>query len=261
MTAPTPVQSSERPGFGTQRVAHVSSPALPGEVHVWRVPLECAPREIGHLNGLLNTGERERASRFVFPRDRDHFIAARGRLRLLLGQYLRADPAALDFRYGHAGKPQLEGSDFPFSVSHSAGLALIALGGPGRLGVDVERIRPRRNPDSFRHVLAPAEEAAIDALAPELRERAFFACWTRKEAYLKGRGDGLGFGLDRFEVSVRPDSPAKLLRVPGDPDETLRWELHSLDFEPEYAAALAIEGHGCVLLCFDWGIDQKGAAV
>lgn len=226
------------------------------EVHVWRVPLDCGPDEIRSLSELLAADERERAARFHFPLHRDRFTVGRARLRQLLGRYLGKDPAALEFRYGSAGKPELAGCEagacLPFNVSHSDGLALIAIGGPGRLGVDIERIRPRTEPDSFGSFFAPAEEAALLALPRELRERAFFACWTRKEAYIKGRGDGLGFGLDRFEVSVCPDAPASLLRVLDHPEEAARWELRSLDAAPDYAGALAVEGHGWRLRSFDW---------
>jgi len=247
------LQASELSGFGIEPAA-VSLRGTPEEVHVWRVPLDCPPLYIRRLTELLSAEERERSTKFVFPCNRDHFITGRASLRLLLGRYLGKDPAALEFRYGYAGKPDLAGSGLPFNVSHSDGLALIAIGGPGRLGIDVERIRPRRDPDSFRNFFAPAEEAAIDALPPELRERAFFTCWTRKEAYIKGRGDGLSFGLDRFEVSVVPDFSAKLLRVLDDPSEIARWEIRSVDPAPEYAAALAVEGHGWRLHSFDWRI-------
>ena len=118
--------------------------------------------------------------------------------------------------------------------------------------MDIERIRPRTQPDSFRSFFAPAEEAALLALPSEQRERAFFTCWTRKEAYIKGRGDGLSFGLDRFEVSVSPDAPASLLRVLDHPEEASRWELRSLDAGPDYAGTIAVEGHGWRLLSFDW---------
>lgn len=222
------------------------------EVHVWRVPLDCVPDELARLSELLAADERERAARFHFARDRDRFIVGRARLRQLLGRYLGKDPAAIEFRYGQAGKPELAGHCPPFNVSHSDGLALIAIGGPGRVGVDIERIRPRGEADSFGSFFAPAEVAALLALPRELRERAFFACWTRKEAYIKGRGDGLGFGLDRFEVSVSPDAPASLLRVLDHPDEAARWELRSLDAAPDYAGALAVEGHDWQLRSFDW---------
>jgi 4'-phosphopantetheinyl transferase len=222
------------------------------EVHVWRVPLDCAIDEMRHLSELLAADERERAARFHFARDRDRFTVGRARLRQLLGRYLGEDPAALEFRYGQAGKPELAGAGLPFNVSHSDGLAVIAIGGPGRVGIDIERIRPRSEADSLGSFFAPGEEAALLALPRGLRERAFFACWTRKEAYIKGRGDGLGFGLDRFEVSVSPDAPASLLRVLDHPEEAARWELRSLDAAPDYAGALAVEGHGWRLRSFDW---------
>jgi len=222
------------------------------EVHVWRVPLDCAAPEVLRLTELMSADERERADRFHFLRDRERFIAVRARLRILLGRYLDREPASLQFRYGYAGKPELTGPGIPFNVSHSGDIGLIALGGPGRIGVDVERIQSATEPDLFHHFFTPAEEAALARLPPELRLRAFFACWTRKEAYIKGRGDGLSFGLDRFEVSVLPDLPAKLLSVPGDPDETARWELRSFDAGPGYAAALAVDGHGWPLRSFDW---------
>jgi 4'-phosphopantetheinyl transferase len=222
------------------------------EVHVWRIPLDSPPSETQVLSELLSGDEKDRAARFVFPQHRDRFIVGRARLRSLLGRYLGKNPASLCFRYGVAGKPELAKPELHFNMSHSDGIALVALGGPGRLGIDVERIRPRTNPALFRNVFAPAEHAALDALPVELRERAFFACWTRKEAYIKGRGDGLSFGLDRFEVSVSPHSPAKLLRVQDDPEEVSRWELHSLPIAPDYAAALAVEGHGWKLHSFEW---------
>jgi medium-chain acyl-[acyl-carrier-protein] hydrolase len=252
------LQGSEHPGSASFQPA----PVFPfngaaGEVHVWRVPLDCPPSETRRLAELLGTDERQRAGQYVFPRDRDRFTVGRGRLRLLLSRYLGKDPAALEFRYGYAGKPDLVGPCVPFNVSHSDGLALIAIGGPGRLGIDIEKIRPRKEMDSLRSFFAPAEEAALDDLPLALRERAFFACWTRKEAYIKGRGDGLSFGLDRFEVSVNPDLPAELLRVPDEPDETARWELRTLNPGPEYTAALAVEGHGWKLLSLDWIADWR----
>jgi 4'-phosphopantetheinyl transferase len=81
------------------------------------------------------------------------------------------------------------------------------------------------------------------------RAEAFLACWTRKEAFLKAVGDGLGRGLDSFEVSVDPHEPARLLRVFDDPSEATRWSMHALIPAAGYVGALVIEGNDCVVTC------------
>jgi 4'-phosphopantetheinyl transferase len=55
----------------------------------------------------LNEEEVSRAERFVFPRDRDHFIVARGRLRELVGRYLHCPPNVVQFKTGRYGKLSL----------------------------------------------------------------------------------------------------------------------------------------------------------
>ena len=85
-----------------------------------------------------------------------------------------------------------------------------------------------------------------------LRREAFFTCWTSKEAYIKARGEGLSLPLDRFDVSLVPGEPAALLRTLGDPHEACRWSLQALAPGVGYAAALAVEGHGWRLSCWQW---------
>ena len=85
-----------------------------------------------------------------------------------------------------------------------------------------------------------------------MRLDAFFNGWTRKEAYLKARGDGLSLPLDQFEVSLAPDETARLLNVRGDRSESSRWSLQELSLGPGYAAALAVEGHNWRLTCWEW---------
>jgi len=54
------------------------------EVHIWRAWLEADAAELLRCKEILSEDEVSRADRFVFPRDRDHFIVARGRLREIL---------------------------------------------------------------------------------------------------------------------------------------------------------------------------------
>jgi 4'-phosphopantetheinyl transferase len=85
-----------------------------------------------------------------------------------------------------------------------------------------------------------------------VRYEAFFAAWTRKEAYLKARGEGLSLPPQGVEVTLAPDEPASLLSVGGDPREARRWTLHELKPRPGYAAAVAVEGHDWQLEVREW---------
>jgi 4'-phosphopantetheinyl transferase len=97
---------------------------------VWRLPLE---EKIGYCEGFLHTlgpDEVERANRFCFPTDREHFVVAHGMTRAMLGSYLKVMPNELAFHYGSFGKPALEhciNTDLRFNLSHSVGLALLAV--------------------------------------------------------------------------------------------------------------------------------------
>ncbi|TMD63678.1 MAG: 4'-phosphopantetheinyl transferase superfamily protein [Chloroflexi bacterium] len=84
------------------------------------------------------------------------------------------------------------------------------------------------------------------------RIEGFFNCWTRKEAYIKARGEGLSTPLDQFEVSVVPGEPAELLNSEQHPEEVTCWSLHSLIPATGYMAALAIEGHDIHIKCTPW---------
>src|SRR3984893_13748727 len=115
------------------------------EVHIWLAWLDVEPQERTRLCSYLNKDEVSRAERFVFPRDRDHFIAARGRLRELLGKYLNRPPSAVQFKTGPYGKLSLLDDRDPlrFNLSHSHGLALYGFCLVSELGIDTEKIQPQ----------------------------------------------------------------------------------------------------------------------
>jgi 4'-phosphopantetheinyl transferase len=231
------------------------------QVDVWRASLDPPAPVVAALAGTLAGDERARAERYRLERDRRRFTVGRGLLRAILTRYLGGTPDALRFRYGPLGKPALvEESgggagpgDLTFSVSHSADLALYAVARARRVGVDVERLREDlATGDLARRFFSPAEAAAIASLGPALRTPAFFRCWTRKEAYVKARGEGLSVSLESFDVSLRPDEPAALVASREDPREPSRWALVDLPVGPGAVAALAVEGREVTLRLWRW---------
>ncbi|HSW50692.1 MAG TPA: 4'-phosphopantetheinyl transferase superfamily protein [Bryobacteraceae bacterium] len=234
-----------------------------GQVHVWRAELDPVAPEIERRREALSPDERERAARFRVPRVQLRFTAGRVILRDILSRYLDCPPSAISFGYRQHGKPFLlpipGGERLRFNLSHSHGLALYGVSLDAEIGIDLEQVRRDRDHEKLaRRFFAPEETGALLALPPEQRLTAFFECWTRKEAYLKARGEGLAIPLDSFEVSLAPGSAAGLLRVADDPGETRRWSLVALDPGPGFAAALAVESRPADVRLWQWRAANKG---
>jgi 4'-phosphopantetheinyl transferase len=227
----------------------------PNEVHVWKINLKapglCDNREI-----LVND-ERVRASRFRFHTDSDRFVAARSSLRTILARYLRTRPAEVEFGLNPFGKPYLTGGEdklgLRFNLSHSHNMALLAVARNRDVGVDIEFRRADLATDEIaRRFFSLAERNQLEAIVPEQKTEAFFNCWTRKEAYIKARGEGLSFPLDQFDVSFAPDAPPALLGNRRDANEVSRWSFEELSPADGYAAALTVEGNFSRLLLWDF---------
>ncbi len=231
------------------------------EVHVWRAALDLPASYLRGLGQVLTSDERAVASRFLLHEDRDQFVAARGLLRVILACYLGQDPGHLRFRYGPYGKPALaeeSGGLLRFNIAHSRGLALYAVAWGRDLGVDLERIDPDlASREIAEQFFSPREADALRALPSHLWLDAFFACWTRKEAYIKARGGGLSISLKEFAVSLPPEEPAIVWGSDGESRATERWSLEVVNLGPGWAAALAAEGHGWQARFLRWPDSLK----
>jgi len=194
---------------------------------------------------ILSADERARADRFRFARDRDRFLNCRIALREILARLEGIPAAEIRFEYGPKGKPALAGAKSPleFSVSHREDVAVIAMTQGRRVGVDVERVGPVKDSETLaRRFFSASEQESLRSVRPEDRDEAFFACWTRKEAFVKALGEGLSLPLDSFSVSLAPDAAPALLAWTGREDERSAWSLRSWRPAPGYLAAVAVEG-------------------
>jgi 4'-phosphopantetheinyl transferase len=163
-------------------------------------------------------------------------------LRHVLAAELGVAPRDVAFVYGPFGKPALAGaSAVRFNVSHSDQWALLALSCDRELGVDIERVRALEDLEQLAAtVFSPAERHDLAGVGETARAEAFFNGWTRKEAYIKARGDGLQ-RLTDFDVTLVPREPVELRRMDGEPDEPARWSLSALMPVAGFAAALCVE--------------------
>jgi 4'-phosphopantetheinyl transferase len=225
-------------------------------VDVWRVHLdEPLKAESGAdvlspavlSPAVLSPDEIARARRFHFEKDRIHFARCRSALRGLLGDYLLIPAAEIHFEYLTSGKPCLAADQNPralqFNVSHSANMALIAVGSEHRLGVDIERIRDDVDTASLaERFFSRRERDGLAALPNPLRVTGFYAVWTRKEAFLKATGDGLSFPLADFSVTTHPHRDPALEDIKGDPEAAKQWSLADLNVAEGYRATVAVEG-------------------
>ncbi|MEV5518364.1 4'-phosphopantetheinyl transferase superfamily protein [Streptomyces flaveolus] len=116
-----------------------------------------------------------------------------------------------------------------FSVSRSAELCLLVFAETA-VGVDIERLPGLDLVTDVGETLHPLERAELASCPSAQRPAAFARVWTRKEAYLKGRGTGLGraLHLDYLGTSERGACP-----VPG-------WVVSDVAVEAGYAAAVAV---------------------
>jgi 4'-phosphopantetheinyl transferase len=234
-----------------------SAPAFPADhVDVWRVRLD-EPVETTFAPNILSSDELTRASRFHFEKDRLHFARCRSALRFLLSRYLGIPAAEIRFEYQPSGKPKLAAQQNPrrlrFNVSHSAGLALIAVSADHRLGIDIEKIRSDVDITTLaERFFSARERAGLRALPDHLRVPAFFACWTRKEAFLKATGDGLSFPLADFSVTTHPDLDPALEEIRGNTIARKQWFLADLSVFEGYCATVAFERSHSRLETYAW---------
>lgn len=211
-----------------------------GEVHVWRLELDQPENVVAEFRTTLEAGELARAARFHFEKHRRQFVVGRGGLRYVLARYLDVRPEECRFSYGAYGKPALVSEGLRFNMSHSHGVALIAVALDRELGVDVEHVRADfASEDIARRFFSRAEVATFNALEKEEQVAAFFRCWTRKEAYIKAIGRGLSEPLDAFDVTLAPGEAAALLRA--ERGDAARWAMFNIDVGDDYAGALAVE--------------------
>jgi 4'-phosphopantetheinyl transferase len=228
-------------------------PAIEKSVDVWAIRLDDDKFDLQRAREIVSDDERKRAERFKFERDRRRYLIAHAALHGILGRYLTIRSEPINFDYGSNGKPKLSQALTPsgvqFNLSHSNEMAVLALTRGGEVGVDIEFVKDNFEfQDVAERFFRTKEVAAMRSLPAHLQRRAFFKCWTSKEAFLKAKGSGLSGKLDEVEITLTANQQVQITAsVPG-------WTLAELEPIDGYEAALVVEGAPLPISHYLWQI-------
>ncbi|MFF3412394.1 4'-phosphopantetheinyl transferase superfamily protein [Streptomyces sp. NPDC002742] len=238
----------------TQASVGASRPGPPtGEVHVWAVrePGPGQEAALGDCLALLSPEELRRW-RHMVPSQRALYASAHAALRTVTAAYTELAPHQVRFLKGRFGKPYVSGCPgLRISLAHTEGMSLVAVGRDGPTGVDVERIRPLRDPAGLRRQVLRDDEAArwpADREGP--LNSGLFTHWVCKEAVLKALGSGLAGDLAAVRVhpGARRSGPVRVLAAPGSAARS--WDLRLIDLGSEFRAAVAVAGGAAAVRVF-----------
>ena len=172
-----------------------SAPALaPDGLHLWHIRTDADGDNVAACLDLLGERQRNRAHGMHHAGYRERYIRAQFGLRRILGLYLGIPPGAIDFAHGPAGKPMLERNPagLAFNLTTTADLALVAISAGAEVGIDCERLRPRRDLDAIARRMFSSEQARLLLETPAAERLAcFYRAWTALEADAKADGRGL----------------------------------------------------------------------
>ena len=215
------------------------------EVHVWTEIVSRESHKVPEAKHLLSSTEISRADRFLRKLDHDRYVISHALVRTILSQYLGISPEDLAFTTDQFGKPQLAPSNNPdrlnFNLSHSGDRLLLGIVRNARIGVDIEEIRPESaRLDVAARFFTLQENEDLRSLSGDEQIRAFFNCWTRKEAYLKAIGCGLSASPTDREVTLKPAAKPEIKRqLPTEKHESA-WTLFHFA-TANYISAIAVD--------------------
>ena len=229
------------------------------QVDVWRTTLELASPSPASFRSLLSPDEIVRADQFKSASAQQQFVVTRGMLRHLLGQYARVNPDTIQLRKTSRGKPV---PVFPHhlplqcNVSHTQGLAVVAISGGSPVGIDVETVDRTINAEELaRRFFSKAEADQLAAMTESQRIWGFLTYWTCKEAFLKMQGVGLSADLSNYEIELDPRSQgARIANIPSQHPPG-PYFLCRINPGTDFVGAIAVESCSPEISYFDWNPD------
>lgn len=238
-------------------LAAPAEPHLPVDmVHIWKCSLDETYLSEEELWQTLDDSERQRAGFLHFGRDRRHFIAAHGVLRLILSRYLKIPPHYLKFNYGINGKPYLANSNIPelkFNLSHSVDRLLFAFTCKHEIGIDIEYIDLIPEVDNVaRFILTEREYTMLKKTPFEHKLESFYEFWTLKEACIKAFGFKLAESINQFEIWMPEHRLIRLPRMGWKIGDGVEFSYQLIKPDPGYMSAVVVADQNLRPVFWNW---------
>ena len=203
------------------------------------------PVRLDAYKALLTEEECARYERFRFEKHRHQFLITRALVRTTLSIYAPAEPGAWRFEEGENGKPEIAAPALTlplrFNLSHTEGLVVCVVALTHDIGIDVEDVwRTGKTLEIANRHFAPAEVAALRDLPAMWQRLRFFEYWTLKEAYVKARGVGISFPLEKFAFQLKPELPVGISFEDTIDDNPEDWTFWQETLQDRYLIALAV---------------------
>jgi len=217
------------------------------DVHIWAWDLRPDSAVVRQLHEVLSPDEVKRSNQYRYPLHSRRFVVRRAMTRLILSRYRVGHPDNMVFAYGPRGKPRLAGrqiqSTITFSITHVDDSALLAIARGRSLGIDMENITRQIETDTIALRYFSTKEATyINSSRESDRNKAFFSCWTFKEAFVKALGCGLSFPLHGVETPLTELEDGDIVRFQNQNFGQNIWNALKFNLRPEVVATLVAEG-------------------
>ena len=222
------------------------------QVHVWQVHLNSTSSHPMEITKALSSDELEQANKFKFPEDREHFILRRNQLRTILSKYYGCQPREIIFRYNSYKKPFIympELKRIKFNMSFSGDLMLVGISKHNDIGIDIEKVHEMHDLENIAFENFSSQELKYLNGTLDITNT-FFKIWTRKEAFIKAKGEGIYHPLKSFCVDIKSSGSYEQLVIFNHPAESKLWRTTEINTSSGYIASMAINSHRFQILYF-----------
>ncbi|MEY3739441.1 MAG: hypothetical protein RLZZ192_116 [Pseudomonadota bacterium] len=218
-------------------------------VLVWHIEPDSItdPARCAEFLSWLSHTERAVHQRFRFDTHRHTYLISHALLRGALSRLIPKHPSEWQFDVNEFGKPHITNGgltqDIQFNLSHTQGMAVVALAVNREVGIDVEHLgRKETNIDIAERFFAPEEVAELMALPQAQQSTRFLEYWTLKESYIKAIGMGLSCPLESFAFKPKAHQAApSLIRVDDPLLREKRWAFWQEQVESQHLVALCVQ--------------------